>query len=90
MQGVRDMELRDTVDYMISSNPIQRLEAEYLQTKIRVKSLEDFLEKYKNGVASLPPYTDYNILHRQFQTMLVYEKILEDRLKLIKEEGTWI
>ena len=90
MQGVRDMELRDTVDYMLSSNPVQKLEAEYLQTKIRVKSLEDFLEKYKGGIVALPPYTNYNILHRQFQTMLVYEKILEDRLNLIKEAGTWI
>lgn len=84
------MELKDTVDLMNSEDPVERLQAEYLQAKIRVKSLEDFLEKYKGGIVPLPPYTDYNILHRQFQTMLVYEKILEDRLNLIKEAGTWI
>lgn len=71
---------------MCSEDPIDRLQAEYLQAKIRVKSLKDFLEKYKDGIVSLPPYTNYNILNRQFQTMLVYEKILEDRLNLIKEE----
>lgn len=84
------MELKDTVDLMNSTDPVERLRAEYIQTKIRVKSLKDFLEKYKDGIVSLPPYTNYNILNRQFQTMLVYEKILEDRLNLIKEEKTWI
>ena len=84
------IELKDTVVLMCSEDPVERLQAEYLQAKIRVKSLKDFLEKYKDGIVSFPPYTDYNILHRQFQTMLVYEKILEDRLKLIREEGTWI
>ena len=79
------MELKDTVDLMLSKDPVERLQAEHLQIKIRLKSLEDFLEKYKGGTTKLPPYTNYNILHRQFTTMLAYEKILEDRLNMIKE-----
>lgn len=85
------MELKNTIDLMLSEDPVDRLKAEKLQIEIRVNNLEKFLDKYKGGVVQLPPYTDYNTLHRQYQSMLVYHGVLAERLSRIENAGTeWI
>lgn len=87
MEGVREMVIGDTVEMMLSGDPIERLKAEYHQIRIRTASLEKFLYKYSSGRLELPEYTNYNTLHRQFQTMCVYESILKERLDDIKLKG---
>lgn len=87
VSAVREMVIKDTVEMMLSSDPVERLEGEYHQARIRTKSLEQFLYKYGSGHRELPPYTDFNTLHRQFQTMCVYENILKERLEKIKLAG---
>ena len=43
------MELKDTVELMISSDYNDRFTAEYVQLDIRINKLKAMLEKYKNN-----------------------------------------
>ena len=82
------MELAHTVDMMLSDDPIERLKAEYYQTQNRVDELRTFLRAVEDGEKDLPPNTTYNLLNRQYQTMLVYLNILEERLELLHTKNT--
>ena len=43
------MELKDTVDLMLSEDYKDRVKAEYYQLKIRIEKLEAMLKKYDEG-----------------------------------------
>ena len=71
------MELKDTVDMMLSDDYKERLKAEYLQTKIRHEKLQRMLGKWDmlNFVPLCPKY----VLSWQLRVMKGYLEILEER-----------
>ena len=73
--AVAAMNLKDTVDLMLSDNYLDRLKAEYLQAKIRYDKLFNKLcEEYDR-------YSQQTvILERQLDIMREYINVLEDRL----------
>ena len=63
------MELKDTVDLMLSGDYKDRLKAEYLQLSIRIEKLELRLEE-----------NDNELLQAQLALMSAYKSILKERL----------
>lgn len=76
------MELKDTIEFMKSSDYKERFIAEYLQLKIRISGLATMLEKYKYGKLNFTPTCSYNLLHSQLVFMGSYLETLEKRAKL--------
>ena len=71
------MELKDTVDLMISEDYKERFKAEYLQLKIRCDKLADFIQKkQKNEDLSTSPMA---LLMDQLHFMKCYKEMLETR-----------
>lgn len=73
------MELRDTVEAMLSPDPRQRLEAEYRQTKIRLVKLRDILERSYTGKLNFELESPRSLLEKQVEVMADYLMILETR-----------
>lgn len=76
------MELKDTVDLMLSGNYMERFLAEYHQLNIRIAGLEKMLEKYRKGTLEFTPSCPYELLHIQLVIMKVYRDRLEERAKI--------
>lgn len=76
------MELKDTVDLMLSGNYIERFQAEYHQLNIRIAGLQRMLEGYKNGTLTFTPNCSYEILNEQLACMKAYRDVLEARAKI--------
>lgn len=74
-EAVAAMDLKDTVDLMLSDNYRDRLKAEYLQAKIRYDKLFNKLceehDEYSRQTA---------MFERQLDVMREYINVLEDRL----------
>jgi len=75
------MELKDTVDLMLSGNHIERFLAEYHQLNNRIAGLQRMLEGYKAGTLVFIP-SSYDLLHTQLVYMEAYRNILEERAKI--------
>lgn len=73
------MELKDTVEMMLSEDYKERFKAEYYQLKIRCDKLNDMLSKYKNGTLDFNPTCSYEDLYEQFIYMEHYIVSLEMR-----------
>lgn len=73
------MELKDTVEMMLSEDYKERFKAEYYQLKIRLDKLNDMLSKYKNGTLDFKPACSYEDLYEQFIYMEHYIVSLEMR-----------
>ena len=80
------MELKETVDLMLSKNYKERMKAEYLQTKERYERLRHFCNKieaynYDNTESIIPPVHDctFDLLREQQRVMGEYLHILEIR-----------
>ena len=73
------MELKDTVEMMLSEDYKERFKAEYYQLKIRLDKLNDMLSKYKNGTLDFNPTCSYEDLYEQFIYMEHYIVSLEMR-----------
>ncbi len=58
------MELKDTVDLMLSDDWKDRLKAEYWQTKIRYDKLVGMIEKYKAGTLGFKPNCSLALLEK--------------------------
>jgi len=71
------MELKDTVDLMLSEDYKDRVKAEYYQLKIRIEKLEAAIKGYDNGEVNLdaPP----ELFRQQLDYMINYKGILEQR-----------
>lgn len=74
------MELKDTVDLMLSDNYKDRLAAEYLQLKIREVKLATFLDAFQAGDVKLTHKQVQN-LASQHRIMVLYLEVLEARAK---------
>lgn len=76
------MDLKDTVDLMLSGNYMERFLAEYHQLNNRIAGLQRMLIKYKQGTLDFVPNCSYDLLQTQLVYMKAYRTILEERAKL--------
>ena len=73
------MELKDTVDLMLSEDYKDRSKAEYYQLKIRIEKLEAMLKKYDEGTLEFTLNCPVELLRQQLDYMINYKMILEQR-----------
>ena len=73
------MDLRDTVDLMLSEHHENRFLAEYRQTRIRAERLHNIIVKLRSGTLDFKAKCDVYLLERQEEVMREYLKILEIR-----------
>lgn len=76
------MELKDTLDLMISGNYQDRFLAEYHQLNNRIAGLQRMLKDYREGTLEFTTICSYDILHTQLVYMEAYRNILEERAKI--------
>lgn len=74
------MELKDTIDLMLSDSHYDRLLAERNQLTIRVEKLRVFLNKYRNKELDFEPNCEYDLLHEQLVFMEQYLAVLNQRV----------
>ena len=73
------LELKDTIENMLSDDYKERFIAEYNQVKIRVTKLDSLIHRYANKELDFTPTTPIDVLVRQKIFMFRYMKILELR-----------
>ena len=74
------MELKDTIEDMISDNYIRRYKAEYNQVCIRISKLVDYLKYYKANDNNI----EIELKAQQLNAMTQYKNILELRANIDK------
>ena len=78
------MELKDTVELMLSDNWKDRLKAEYYQCEIRIQELEAAIVKLTKEAGRDPVKRgDLWELRRQLRRIRPYRDVLRDRLALV-------
>ena len=75
------IELKDTVEMMVSDDYKKRFVAEYTQLMIRYKKLYAVLEKYAADKLDFKPTCPIEILYEQLDHMEAYLNVLETRAK---------
>lgn len=75
------IELKDTVEMMVSDDYKKRFVAEYAQLKIRYDKLYAVLEKYATDKLDFKPTCPIEILYEQLDHMEAYLSVLETRAK---------
>lgn len=73
------MELKDTVQQMLSEDYKDRFKAEYYQTKIRYDKLVDMLDRWDKGQLLFSPTCPRELLWRQVTVMEDYMDLLIER-----------
>ena len=73
------MELKDTVNGMISEDYKERFKAEYIQLDTRLNKLKDILNKYAKGTLDFTPKSSIELLIAQAKCMEEYKDILRER-----------
>lgn len=73
------MDLRSTVEMMLSSDYKERFRAEYFQTKIRYEKLHRMTIQYEAGTLSASPDCSLLLLSNQKRAMGEYLHALEVR-----------
>ena len=76
------MELKDTVELMLSDDHNDRLRAEYEQVVIRSAKLAEIISKADSGTLEFELKTPMEILRRQHMAMADYMFILYTRLAM--------
>ena len=71
------MELKDTVELMLSDDYRDRFKAEYQQVKIRKEKLEAYIKKIKKE--NIPHDCPIDLLMKQLDIMIDYMFILSKR-----------
>lgn len=74
------MELKDTVERMLSDDYKERLIAEYQQLEIRLEALKEAIFQYGLGNQNWSSER-YALFQKQFDAMKVYQDILTKRIK---------
>ena len=72
------MELKDTIEDMISDDYIRRYKAEYKQLVIRINKLTDYLKHYNKSDSLI----EQHLKAQQLEAMLHYRNILEMRANI--------
>ena len=78
----REMELKDTINIMNSSDYKERFAAEYWQTKIRYNKLHAMCTKYEAGTLDFTPDCSLELLKEQKSAMGQYLHCLEVRAEI--------
>lgn len=78
------IDLKDTVELMLSENQAERMRAEYLQLIIRKNKLGDLMWKIREGKIKKTSDEIHQNMIRQFGTMRRYKKLLEEKAALMK------
>ena len=73
------MELKDTIELMISDDYNDRFRAEYYQLEVRIDKLQTMLNKYKNNELDFVPKCSYELLNKQLDAMIEYRNCLLER-----------
>lgn len=73
------MELKDTVELMLSSDYRDRFRAEYYQIKIRYEKLSNLLLKHEKGELDFTLSSKLEIYQNQLLAMKNYMLLLEHR-----------
>lgn len=73
------MELKDTVDGMLSEDYKERFKAEFQALDIRVIKLHDMIEAWDEGKLDFEPTCPRHILHGQLCAMYAYRDYLIER-----------
>ena len=73
------MDLKNTIELMISSDYNDRFRAERNQQDIRINKLQAMLEKYKNNQLDFVPKCPYELLNKQLEAMIQYRNCLLER-----------
>lgn len=76
------MDLKHTIELMLSNDFKQRFKAEYYQLNKRIAGLQGMLIKYRQGTLDFVPNCSYDLLHTQLVYMEAYRNILEERAKI--------
>ena len=76
------MNLKETIEMMVSSDYKKRFIAEYKQLEIRRNGLYNMLKKYKAGELPFTPSCSYDLLNGQLKAMDMYSGYLEERAKI--------
>ena len=76
------MELKETIDGMLSADYKERFKAEYQQTKIRYQKLHNMLIKADAGTLEFTPTCPLELLREQKAAMGKYLYILEVRAEM--------
>ena len=73
------MELKETIELMISDDYNDRFRAEYYQLEVRIDKLQTMLNKYKNNQLDFVPSCSYDLLSKQLEAMVQYRDCLLER-----------
>ena len=76
------MELKDTVDLMLSPDYKDRFKAEFHQLEIRYEKLMAMLDKWDKGELDFTPTCPRNMYDIQVKGMEMYMDVLYDRAEL--------
>lgn len=75
------MELKDTIERMLSDDYTERLIAEYQQLGIRIEKLRRVLFRLGHGDLVFNISSPLEVLQKQLDGMLVYQEALTQRIK---------
>ena len=75
----KDVELKDTVELMLSDDYKKRFKAEYFQLENRLYKLKGMIDKYKAGTLGFEPTCPIELLEEQLEHMSGYIYALEAR-----------
>lgn len=76
------MDLKDTIDLMLSEDHKERFIAEYNQVLIRTRKLKNIIDDYHNNRLKFELNTPIDVLEDQYKAMIVYCGYLVKRAKL--------
>ena len=76
------MELKDTIDLMLSNDYKDRFRAEYWQLKIRTIKLNDMVNKFYSRNLDFEPSCPIELLEEQLHMMFKYMKWLDVRAQI--------
>lgn len=79
MSDMRPMELKDTIEMMVSEDYKERFKAEYCQIKIRYGKLKYMLDRWDNGILDFTPTCPRSTYNMQIRAMADYIAVLEAR-----------
>lgn len=75
-------DLKDTVELMLSTDHLDRLRAEYYQTKTRYDKLHNMVVKMEAGTLDFEPTCPIELFKRQLNAMGQYLYVLEIRAQM--------
>ena len=79
---MRFPELNETVEGMLSSDHLVRLETEFLQLRIRAHKLCEMLTRWDLGMLDFTPTCPREIYQEQYEAMIRYGNVLYRRIQI--------